>query len=103
MFLIVICVSINQWWAAKADAEGDTTAFQIAALLLTAQIKVFDFIWSMVATYLTDMDLSKSDYTCTSVRSLRSSFSADGGGIGITHDKAPVIKQGGLNSIGFRV
>jgi len=22
MFLIVICVSINQWWAAKADAEG---------------------------------------------------------------------------------
>eukprot|EP00429_Kryptoperidinium_foliaceum_P095775 CAMPEP_0176250504 /NCGR_PEP_ID=MMETSP0121_2-20121125/34519_1 /TAXON_ID=160619 /ORGANISM="Kryptoperidinium foliaceum, Strain CCMP 1326" /LENGTH=526 /DNA_ID=CAMNT_0017590221 /DNA_START=39 /DNA_END=1618 /DNA_ORIENTATION=+ len=40
MALIITAVSLNQYYAAVSDARGNTTAFQLAAVLLTVQIKV---------------------------------------------------------------
>mmetsp|Transcript_106665 Transcript_106665/g.318859 ORF Transcript_106665/g.318859 Transcript_106665/m.318859 type:complete len:765 (-) Transcript_106665:42-2336(-) len=54
--LIVLSVSVTQYRASREDAQGHSSAHNMAALAVSAQIQVFGFAWEYVAAWLTDKE-----------------------------------------------
>jgi len=71
MLVVVVGVSTIEYFAAEFDAQGNSWAYQIAALALIGQIKVLDFLWtSYFVVALTDWEqhVSLADYDTSKAR-----------------------------------
>jgi hypothetical protein len=56
MIVVLGAAALNQMLAAWCDTNGYKKAFTCCSLGLTVQIKIFDFIWDQVGTWLTHQE-----------------------------------------------
>jgi len=74
MIVVLGAAAKNQMLAAWCDTNGYKKAFTLCTLGLTVQIKVFDFFWDMVGTWLTHQEQHVELKTWNQSKSMKTFF-----------------------------